>query len=95
MEFFVVVVWVGLALYSASLSEKKGNGFWLQLLASILLSPLIGLIIAVMLSPNPWRIEQQILAEGYLKKCPTCAELVKAEAVVCQYCRTNFEAATG
>ena len=85
-----IVVWVLLwlifcvlvAVYANS-KGRSGIGFFL---ISALLSPLIGLIIALLTSPNKELVERREIASGGMKKCPYCAELVKDEAKICKHC---------
>jgi hypothetical protein len=48
----------------------------------------------LIISPNRERMEQDQLASGGSKKCPFCAEIIKAEASVCRFCgRSLYSAA--
>jgi hypothetical protein len=78
MTFFIF--WILLSiLIGVFASSKKRNGVgWFFI--SFLISPLIAFIILLVIGPSP----------STLKKCPKCAEEVKAEAVVCRFCGYEF-----
>lgn len=57
---------------------------------SLLVSPIIMFIAAMVLEPVKERIEEKALANGEMKKCPSCAELVKVEAKICKHCNSEF-----
>ena len=61
----------------ASLKKRSGVG-WFFL--SLIISPLIGFLI-LLVAGQP---------ADTLKKCPRCAEEVKAEALICRYCNYEF-----
>lgn len=57
---------------------KRGEVAWFLL--SLIISPLLGFLILLVAGPP----------KENLKKCPKCAEEVKAEAMVCRFCHYDF-----
>ena len=83
MEIFIW--WVLLSILAGWIAGSKGrNGFGTFLL-SIFLSPLIGIIVALVLEREKEIDPNAPTAETHVK-CPDCAELVKREAKVCKHC---------
>lgn len=84
MEF--ILIWAGLCIGVGFLSRHRGLSFLSGFVWSFILSPVIGLLITIVRKPNRSVQERQALSDGSMKKCPHCAELIKAEANVCRYC---------
>jgi len=79
-----LVVWVGLAVLIGYYYKQKGLNSVLGFLLSLFASPLVAFIIGALLSPESRVFEK-------LKKCPQCAEFVKAEAKICRFCNYEFK----
>ncbi|GHS94824.1 hypothetical protein AGMMS50276_08420 [Synergistales bacterium] len=94
MEEFIVPLIVGaiIGFIPATIARKKGEDFFTWWLFGALLF-IVALPWALIMSPHEGK---------YIKKCPYCAQFIKREAVLCQYCgrdltvsQANYNAPVG
>ncbi len=86
----IIILWALLSVVVGVYADKKGrSGIGFGFL-SIITSPLIGFIIAWLVSSDNAAIEQSAITKGEVRKCPACAELVKVEAKICKHCRSEL-----
>jgi hypothetical protein len=82
--------WLIFSFVVGIVRSSRGGGFFGMFLLSLLLSPIIGLILALAIPVSPKAQEAQAMTAGDLRKCPQCAELVKREAKICRFCRAEL-----
>ncbi|MBZ9741026.1 MULTISPECIES: hypothetical protein [unclassified Mesorhizobium] len=82
MEVLIIAVLIG--LIPAAIARSKGKSFvaWWIYGAALFI---VALPHALLMRSDQGAIESKALSTG-MKKCPSCAELIKSEAKVCRYC---------
>ncbi len=86
-----VIFWAAiLGFIPGKIAQKKGHSFGSWWLFGALLF-IIALPMALLLTPNAMKLESDELKSGG-KRCPYCAEVIKAEAVVCRHCHRDVPA---
>lgn len=87
MEFLLLAALLG--LLPAVIASKKGRAFvpWWAFGAVLFV---IALPASLLIKSDAEALEAADLYTGHKKKCPECAEVVKAEANVCRLCGHSF-----
>jgi predicted RNA-binding Zn-ribbon protein involved in translation (DUF1610 family) len=80
------IIWLALCFAVGFYAEHKGRSGVGLFFLSFLLSPLVGFIAALVMSPD----EKKVAAAQGKKRCPQCAEYVQPEAKICRFCQYKF-----
>lgn len=86
MEFLIIITLLG--LIPAAIAQSKGRsfiGFWIY--GALLF--IVALPHALLMKADAKTLEAGAITAGG-KKCPHCAEIVKAEAKVCRFCQRDL-----
>ncbi|MDQ5870793.1 MAG: hypothetical protein M3547_01120 [Acidobacteriota bacterium] len=93
MELLAIfIVWVLVSVAAGNVAARKGLEKRKYVWLSLLLSPVVGLILAAAATPNQAKADEQQVASGLGRKCPYCAEVVKREATICRFCHKELPA---
>lgn len=78
---------------SAVIAKSKGNEAGNAVFWTFLLGP-VGVLVTLAKPSNIAAIEEKVITSGHFKKCPFCAEAIRAEAIVCRYCGKDMPTPT-
>jgi len=82
----LLLVWIFFCIGTGFLAKSRGRepvGF---ALLAFVVSPLVACIVLLVMPVNTHELDRVSVVAGSSRKCPFCAEVVKAEAAVCRFC---------
>ena len=86
----MILGWIICGIIGGVIAHNKGRSAEAWGVVSFLLGPL-GIVLALVTSRDEIVLEAHALESGTSRKCPQCAEIVKAEATKCRYCGSTLE----
>jgi hypothetical protein len=90
--FWFLPFWIGGTIVNYFVAKAKGRQN--PVLISLLISPLFPYLYLLAVQPNEVILDGLRMANGWLRKCGHCAELIKPEARACPRCGRDVEPVT-
>ena len=87
---FIALIWVGCGVAASLIAASKGRTGCGWFLIGFLFGPL-GLLAALIISPDPAHNIESGLSSGQLRRCPRCAEPIHHSATICRYCQSSVD----
>lgn len=87
----LIVIYIAASALTGIIASNKGRSGVSIFLLSLVFSPLIGLLTALIISANTREMDLKKINSREFRRCPFCAELVRPEAIVCRYCSNQIE----
>jgi uncharacterized membrane protein YeaQ/YmgE (transglycosylase-associated protein family) len=96
----LLIFWLICGLIAGYIYQNKGRSWGVGCVAGFILGP-IGIVLALLSSKSQIGLDHQnrkheadLISRGEMKKCPHCAELIRADAKVCRYCNNSVVGVT-
>lgn len=84
-----IAIWILCGIAAAITLSNKGRSGCGGFLLGFLLGP-IGLVIALVMKADQGVLDGQQVRSGAARTCPSCAEVVKIEALKCKHCGADL-----
>ncbi len=89
MDVAIVIGWTGFAMWAAPVSWSRGQSALVGGVIGLFLGP-IGVTICYLMSTDHEELDRRRLISRFFKRCPRCAEVVRAQALKCPHCLTEL-----
>ncbi len=86
----IAFLWIVLSVVVGAVAGKKGRTGVGWFLLALVTSPLIAGVILLLVGDYAPELQRRALANGTMRKCNACAELVQRDAVKCKHCGSEL-----